>query len=47
MYKTLESLIFLKESTLQRTKMVLFINVLRVVKFIDTESGIVVGRGWE
>lgn len=47
MYKTLESLILLKESTLQRTKMVLFINVLRVVKFIDTESGIVAGRGWE
>ena len=44
MYKTLESLILLKESTLQRTKMVLFINVLRVVKFIDTESGMIFSR---
>ena len=47
MYKNLESLILLKESTLQRTKMVLFINVLRIVKFIDTESRMIFTREYK
>ena len=40
----LENIILLKEATCQGRNMLLFMKVLRIVRFIDTESGMMFTR---